>query len=285
MTRVAVIGAGVMGRAIAATFAKGGVATTLVSRNPDGLGALDDGIVPSATPPSERPDLVIEAVPEDLAIKRDCLRYIERRYGSDGPVLASNTSGLPLQEIADTLANPDRFIGLHYFFPADELPVVEIIRVAETSDSAVATASAVLARSGREGLVVPEPVPGGLVNRLQHAILHEAYDLMSRGLATPADIDKAARWLLGPRMCISGLLEQKDLGGLTGHILAQRTIVPDLCHDAAPNRQVQAMLERGETGIAAGRGFYDWNGRDGDQAVRSAARRLRALLTFLEANE
>ena len=285
MTGVAVIGAGVMGRAIAATFARGGVATTLVSRNPDGLGGLDDGIVPSATPPSEQPDLVIEAVPEDLAIKRDCLRDIERRYGADGPVLASNTSGLPLQEIADTLADPDRFIGLHYFFPADELPVVEIIRVAETSESTVATASAALARSGREGLVVPEPVPGGLVNRLQHAILHEAYDLMSRGLATPADIDKAARWLLGPRMCISGLLEQKDLGGLTGHILAQRTIVPDLCHDTVPNRDVQAMLERGETGIAAGRGFYDWLGRDGDQATRSAARRLRALLAFLEADK
>ncbi|WP_299360467.1 3-hydroxyacyl-CoA dehydrogenase NAD-binding domain-containing protein [uncultured Paracoccus sp.] len=288
MARVAVIGAGVMGRAIAATFAGGGLPTVLVSRDPDRLGPLPAGVAARATLPDAPPELVIEAIPEDLHLKRNLFLDVERRYATDGPgdrgpILASNTSGLPLQEIAAPLARPDRFLGIHYFFPADELPLVEVIRVAQTTDATVATARGLLAQSGRDSVVVPQPVPGGLVNRLQHAILHEAYHLMSRGLATPEDIDKAARWLLGPRMCVSGLLEQKDLGGLTGHILAQRTIVPDLCHDAAPNADVQAMLERGETGIATGRGFYDWTTRDGAAAGRQAAERLRALLDFLEA--
>lgn len=283
MPEVAVLGAGVMGRAVAATFATGGVETILVSRDPARLGDLPTGLVALATLPDEPPELVIEAVPEDLDLKRRLLGDVERRYGADGPVLASSTSGLPLQEIADALAGRERFLGIHYFFPADELPLVEVIRVAETSDAALATARTLLARSGRDSLVVPQPLPGGLVNRLQHAILHEAYHLMARGVATPREIDAAARWLLGPRMCVSGLLEQKDLGGLEGHIRAQRTIVPDLCHDPAPNAEVQAMLDRGETGVAAGRGFYDWSGRDGEAAARDAAARLRTLLGLLRA--
>ena len=279
---VVVVGTGVMGRAIAATFAGGRVETVLVSRDPGQVGALPAGVVVRDALPAASPDLVIEAVPEDLELKRGLFREVEGRYGADGPVLASNTSGLPLQAMADALDRPERFLGLHYFHPADELPLVEVIRVAETSEGALATTTDLLARSGRDWVVVPEPVPGGLVNRLQHAILHEAYHLISRGLATVEDIDKAARWLLGPRMCVSGLLEQKDLGGLRGHILAQRTIVPDLCHDREPNLDVQALLERGETGIAAGRGFYDWSERDGPAAARAAAGRLRALLAHLE---
>lgn len=282
MARVAVIGAGVMGRAIAATFAGGGVPTVLISRRPNGGGYLPAGPIERSDLPEAAPEMIIEAVPEDLALKQQILRDAEARYGADGPVLATNTSGLPLQAIAAALDAPQRFLGIHYFFPADELPLVETIRVAETSEATLETARALLKQSGRESILVPEPVPGGLVNRLQHAILHEAYHLMSRGLATPEDIDRAARRLLGPRMCISGLLEQKDLGGLVGHITAQRSIVPDLCHDAEPNAEVQAMLDRGHTGIAAGRGFYDWSGRDGAAAARAAAERLRALMQFLE---
>jgi 3-hydroxybutyryl-CoA dehydrogenase len=281
MAGVAVVGAGVMGRAIAATFARGGVETALISRDPGRLHDLPAGLAALAALPDEPPEMVIEAVPEDLDLKRALLRDVERRYDAEGPVLASSTSGLPLQRLADALARPERFLGIHYFFPADELPLVEVIRVAETSDAALATARALLARSGRDSLVVPEPLPGGLVNRLQHAILHEAYHLLARGVATPQEIDAAARWLLGPRMCVSGLLEQKDLGGLEGHIRAQRSIVPDLCHDPAPNAAVQAMLDRGETGVAAGRGFYDGSGRDGQAAARDAAARLRALLDHL----
>lgn len=281
MTGVAVVGAGVMGRAIAATFAGGGVQTTLISRSPDRLRDLPEGVAVSADLPGAAPEIIIEAVPEDLALKQRLFRDVEARYGPDCPVMASNTSGLPLQELAAPLARPERFLGIHYFFPADELPLVEVIRIEETSDATVTVARDLLARSGRDSLLVPRPLPGGLVNRLQHAILHEAYHLMSRGVATPEEIDKAARWLLGPRMCVSGLLEQKDLGGLTGHILAQRTIVPDLCHDPEPNADVQAMLELGETGVAAGRGFYDWSARNGQASAKEAAARLRTLLEFL----
>lgn len=277
---VLVVGAGTMGTAIADSFASAGVATALMSRHPAEVSAGSELAVIGAFPP-EPPELIIEAIPEDLDLKVDLFRRAEAAYGG-GAVLASNSSGLPLQEIADKLGHPERFLGIHYFHPARELPLVEIVRVAETSDESLATARQMLARSGREAVVVARPVPGALINRLQHAMLHEAYHLMSQGLATPADIDQAARWLLGPRMCISGLLEQKDIGGLEGHAIAQRTIVPDLCHDPRPSPIVQDMLARGDLGLRTGKGFYDWSGRDARAVAAQASARLRKLLSYLK---
>lgn len=277
---VLVVGAGTMGTAIADTFATGGVRTALMSRNPErGITTHKDVTLVSECP-AESPAMVIEAIPEDAALKIDLFQRAEAAYGGV-PVLASNSSGLPLQEIAAELRHPEHFLGIHYFHPARELPLVEIVRVAETTDESLDIARGLLARSGRDAVVLARPVPGALINRLQHALLHEAYHLMAEGLATPADIDNAARWLLGPRMCISGLLEQKDLSGLEGHARAQRTIVPDLCHDPYPNPLVQTMLANGHTGAKAGRGFYDWSERDPDAAATGAAEKLRDLLAYL----
>ncbi|ETW11584.1 3-hydroxybutyryl-CoA dehydrogenase [Roseivivax marinus] len=281
MTGVVIVGAGVMGRAIAKTFGASGIQTVLVSRSPDRIDEIP-GVRVSGDFPADAPDMVIEAVPETLELKREVFLNAEASWPGAAPVLASNTSGLDLTEIAAPLSRPDRFLGLHYFHPADRLPLAELIRIPETSPETLEEARELLARSGRDCVVMASPLPGGLVNRLQHAILHEAYDLMSRGLATPEDIDKAARWLLGPRMCVAGLLRQKDLGGLRGHILAQRTIVPDLCHDARPNADVQAMLERDELGVASGQGFYTWHEDDARSAPAEAADRLQALLSFME---
>lgn len=278
---VLVIGAGTMGTAIADTFASAGVATALMSRNPAGVPPADHGPAIIDSLPAEPPALIIEAIPEDLELKTALFQRAEAAYGGQ-PVLASNSSGLPLQSIADKLSHPDRFLGIHYFHPARELPLVEIVRVAETSNACVATARQFLSRSGRNAVVVAKPVPGALINRLQHAMLHEAYHLMSQGLATPQDIDEAARWLLGPRMCISGLLEQKDIGGLEGHAIAQRTIVPDLCQDPRPSPVVQDMLARGDLGLRSGKGFYDWSGRDATAVTAQASARLRQLLDYLK---
>lgn len=276
-----VVGAGTMGTAIADTFASGSVPTALMSRNPSGVVQTRDGIVVIGEFPAEAPDLILEAIPEDLDLKANLFRRAQAAYGA-GPVLASNSSGLPLQEIADKLTYPERFVGIHYFHPARELPLVEMVRVAETSEGSLAVARQLLSRSGRKAVVVARPVPGALINRLQHAILHEAYHLMSQGLARPEDIDEAARWLLGPRMCISGLLEQKDIGGLEGHAIAQRSIVPDLCHDSRPSPIVQDMLARGDLGLRTGKGFYDWSGRDPAAVTEHASASLRKLLSYLK---
>nr|ADI21667.1 3-hydroxyacyl-CoA dehydrogenase [uncultured Rhizobium sp. HF0130_09F11] len=182
MSGVAIVGAGTMGRAIAAGFARSGERTLLVSRDPAGADPAPAGVDLVGALPDEPPAMVVEAIPEDMALKTAFFRSVEARYKPDSvPLMASNTSGLPLQDIADRLARPDLFLGIHWFHPADELPMVESVRVAQTAPATVDTALALLRAAGWDSIVVPRPVPGAVVNRLQHAILHEAYHLMGRG--------------------------------------------------------------------------------------------------------
>ena len=139
-------------------------------------------------------------------------------------------------------------------------------------------------QAGREPILLQRASNGYLINRLQHSILHEAYHLIEDGIVTAEMVDKVAKRLLGPRMCITGLLEQKDLAGLEMHAQAQRSIVPSLSHTAVPSPFLQNMVARGDVGIRSGRGFYDWTGRDTANLQRRANERLQRLLAFLEAN-
>src|SRR5437764_783745 len=115
----------------------------------------------------------------------------------------------------------------------------------------------------------------------QRDVKQAGFDLIEDGIADADMIDKVAKHLLGPRMCITGLLEQKDLAGLTMHAQAQQSIVPTLSHTNVPNRYLQDMVERGDLGIATGKGFYDWSARDGAAAAKRAGERLKRLLEYL----
>ena len=127
-----------------------------------------------------------------------------------------------------------------------------------------------------------KPIVGFLVNRLQHAILHEAYYLIEAGVASAADIDHAARRMLAPRMCISGLIQQKDISGLKIHAEAQASIVPKLFHNRTPDPMLQDMVKNGETGLAAGKGFYDWAACDAETVRKQASAQLGKLTEFLD---
>ena len=94
-------------------------------------------------------------------------------------------------------------------------------------------------------------------------------------------IDNVAKKLLGPRMCITGLLEQKDIAGLEMHAQAQRSIVPTLSHTNVPNAYLQDMVARGDVGVASGKGFYEWAGARSGQVQRRANERLQRLLAYL----
>ena len=106
------------------------------------------------------------------------------------------------------------------------------------------------------------PIIGALFNRLQHAMLHEAYWMIEEGYCTVEDVDKFARLAFGPRMCAGGLIEVKDLGGLVVHAASQAEIIPNLTLKREPAPFVQNLPKQGRTGADAGRGFYDWTGRD-----------------------
>lgn len=282
--RVLVVGYGAMGSGIALSFARAGFATTVLSRDPDRHGALPHGMTAVAEPPAQAPDLIIESVPENMDTKIATFRRLEEVYGSgpEGPILATNTSGLPIEDIAAALSSKERFLAAHYMQPADSLPMLEVARISETRDDVVARTIDALERSGKQVIVLNKPIIGFLINRLQHAILHEAYFLIESGIVSVEDVDRFARTLFGPRMCITGLIQQKDLSGLDVHAMAQRSIVPDLHHGAEPSRLLQDMYDAGHLGAKTGRGFYDWTDRDVDAVRRDAKQKLEALIAYLD---
>jgi 3-hydroxybutyryl-CoA dehydrogenase len=279
---ILICGYGVMGQAVATTFAAAGFHTVIYSRRAASLTDLPPGSTAIDSLPGAAPDLAIEFASEDVGVKQAVFRHIETAYPSDEVIIATGTSGLDLVELAKSLAHPQRFVGLHYFMPADTSPVVEVMAGPSATAELVDRVAAAVAHTGKEPLRLYKPVVGFLLNRLQHAILHEAYYLIEAGVASAADIDHAARRLLAPRMCLNGLIRQKDISGLNIHADAQRSIVPALFHNGVANPMLQAMVARGETGLATGKGFYDWTGRDVKTERTRASCELATLLDFLD---
>lgn len=281
--RVLIVGYGVMGKGVSATFAAAGFTTTVKSSRAASLDDLPDGVAAVADWPTEAPDLVIEFVPEDVAVKQAVFAGIEAAYPGDAaPIIATGTSGMALEDLAATLARPERFVGIHYFMPADTTAVAEVMAGPDAPEVTVDAVAGAVRRTGKEAVVLYKPIIGFLINRLQHIILHEAYYLVEEGVATPADIDMAARKMLAPRMCLNGLIEQKDTSGLEIHAMAQASIVPNLHPVDTPNPLIQDMVARGEVGLSAGKGFYDWEGCDVGAVRAQSSARLRKLTAFLE---
>ena len=279
---ILIYGYGVMGRGVAGTFAKHGFDTTVRSSRATELKDLPPGVRAIDKLPATPPDLVLELVPEDVATKQAVYKKLETAWPDGDFLLATGTSGLDLVELAKPLKYPERFLGLHYFMPADQALVVEVMAGPQTPSALVDMAAEALRRSGKEPVVLYKPIVGFLVNRLQHAILHEAYYLIEAGVASAADIDHAARRMFAPRMCVSGLIQQKDISGLGIHAGAQASIVPELFHNRVPNPMLQAMVKDGETGAAAGKGFYDWDGCDVETARKQSSAHLAKLTEFLD---
>jgi 3-hydroxybutyryl-CoA dehydrogenase len=237
-----VMGGGVMGQGISRLFAAAGIGVTMVDTRQVDF-SYPGVTVAREVPHGPAPDLVIEAVFEDRAVKQSVFEVVERAYGG-APALATNTSGLPLDELAAPLKYPHRFLAMHFFQPADVFPMIEVVRGERTEDSAIDMAVSAVKQAGREPILLQRAVNGYLINRLQHSILHEAYHLLESGIATAEMIDDVAKKLLGPRLCITGLLEQKDIAGLEMHAQAQRSIVPVIpprC-DGAPTSGCNACL-------------------------------------------
>ncbi len=278
---VLVAGYGTMGRGIALTFAEGGFETIVLSRNPDKITDLPHGVVAKRELPEAAPDLIIESIPEEMALKHELFLRLEAAYGA-GPILATNTSGLPIDEIAAPLEHRERFLAIHYMQPAEAFPMVEVCRLEETDEETLDRAIAALKGSGKDSVVLRRPIIGFLINRLQHAILHEAYCLIEDGITSVEDVDAVARRLFGPRMCVTGLIEQKDLGGLDVNATAQRSIVPALYHTGVPCQMLQDMVAKGDFGVKTGRGFYDWSDRDIDARRREVAEKLDRLKAALD---
>ena len=198
---------------------------------------------------------IIEAVVEDLEIKKRVLRSIEQSV-PDGAILTSNTSALSITEMGRALERPDRFVGLHFFNPVDRMPLVEIIRGEQTSDDTLAAAEAVARSLGKVPVRVGDG-PGFLVNRLLGPYLGEAVRLFEEGYS-PVDIDKTIRDFGMPM----GPFELIDEVGLD--VAAKvSAILGEAFGDRARPAAVMTRLRdtKGLLGKKSGRGFYVYRGK------------------------
>jgi len=199
-------------------------------------------------------DLVIEAVLEELDLKRELFAELDR-VTRPNAILATNTSALSVSEIAEATERPQRVVGMHFFNPAPVLPLVEIVRGRESSDEAVDAAYAWAERAGKQPVHCND-TPGFIVNRILIPLLNDCVRVVDEAKVAPEAMDKAmtngAGWPMGPCALI-------DLIGIDVHVHASEALHEKLGEErmAPPDRLVR-MQQEGALGRKTGRGFYEY---------------------------
>lgn len=278
--RVAVAGAGTMGRGIAHVAALGGFPTVLQDVSAEALAKardqiakdLEEGVSRGKLTPQARDaalrnlsvetdlataareaDLVIEAVPESMAIKMEVFRKLHAACQSD-TVFASNTSALSITEMAAASGRPARFIGMHFFNPVHKMKLVELVRGLETSEETVKIATEAARGMGKETVLIKES-PGFVTSRINALIGNEAFRMLEAGIASPTDIDKALKLGLNHPM---GPFEMVDLVGLDVRLAILEYLHATLGETYRPTELMRRYVKEGRLGRKTGRGVYEY---------------------------
>ena len=280
ISNVAVLGAGIMGRGIAYASALGGFRTILQDVSGPALdkaGAeisalLEKGVATgkvkgedaagahkrlSTCPKLEDAvagaDLVIEAVPEDIALKVELFGTLDRLAPAPA-ILASNTSSLSITEMAAATGRPAQVVGMHFFNPVHRMRLLEIVRALETSEATLAAVAIAGERMGKECVVVRES-PGFVTSRINAMIGNEAFYMLQEGVASAADIDRALKLGLNHPM---GPFELVDLVGLDTRLAILRFLHRTLGEKFRPCPLIEQYVAAGRLGRKSGRGVFDY---------------------------
>ncbi|MEM2975627.1 MAG: 3-hydroxyacyl-CoA dehydrogenase family protein [Candidatus Bathyarchaeia archaeon] len=199
-------------------------------------------------------DLIIEAVPENVELKKNILAEVDRLAKPEA-IITSNTSSISISELASATTRPEKFCGMHFFNPPQLMKLIEIIRGAKTSDETINTIVEVSKKMGKETVIVKKDCAGFIVNRILVPALNEAAALVWEGVAEPEDIDKAIRlglnWPMGP-------LTLMDYLGVDTTLAIAEILQRELDPKYRPCPLLRQMTRAGLLGRKTGKGFYDW---------------------------
>lgn len=284
--KILVVGTGVMGRGIAALVASKGLETLLFDAEPSALAVAREAIEKSWAKAQQKgkmtaeevdisrhrlhglerlmdgadADLVVEAIPEDLDLKRMLFRELDSLC-RERAILASNTSSLSISKIAAATDRGDRVVGLHFFNPVPVMPLVEIVAGRKTSPETLSTCRTLAESFGKKPIMVKDS-PGFATSRLGLALGLEAIRMLEEGVASTADIDTAMEAGYGHAM---GPLKTTDLVGLDVRLSIAEALSAELSDERfRPPRILKRLVKEGKLGKKSGQGFYRW---DGDVAL------------------
>lgn len=227
--------------------------------------------------------LVVECVVERMDIKHSFWKEISELVPEEA-LLATNTSGLSITEIAKVCKKPERFMGQHWLNPPHLIPVCEIIAGEKTAQEHLDTMRALIKSMGKQPIFVKD-IPGFVTNRLQFALLREALYIVDSGAATIEDVDTALKAGMGLRYAALGPFGVADFGGLDTFHHINEYLNADLCDAKEGNQRLRDMVEAGKLGLKSGEGFYDYSGDKADAAIRERDRMYIELAKVLYFNK
>jgi 3-hydroxyacyl-CoA dehydrogenase len=303
---VTVIGAGDMGHGFVAHFALHGLDVTLVDHRQSNLDrarerirgvvefhreeGLADVSAEAALDGLETTldreagvadaDLVLETVTEDLDVKREVFGSVGEAAPDDA-VLSSNTSGIPITDIAEGFAFADRMVGCHWWYPPYLLEPVEVVRGERTSEETMARMEAFVESVDRKPVVVERDVPGFVWNRVQSAVVRECMHIVEEGVASVEDVNTAIREGYARRTSVIGPFETMDVAGLALFQTVAGDLFPHLSDADEPSELFDEYLEEGRGGIEDGAGFFEYD-EPPEAVTRRRDDQLAALARLFE---
>jgi 3-hydroxybutyryl-CoA dehydrogenase len=309
MTDVAVVGAGLMGHALALVFALGGHQVRLTDNNSEALerapglmatalatlsaaGEADGtwnakrlsnavSCVPSLAETVQQATLVVEAVAERPDAKRALYVQLETMMSPDA-ILASNTSNLDIFPLVPDGLKP-RTIIAHWYTPPYLCDLVDLCPGPETKPGIIETVRDIIVAMGKAPVVFKQMVQGYVANRLQAAMQLEVYRLLDEGLVTPKDIDDSVLHGLALRIPVLGIMAKADFTGLLlmQQGMKNRSYIPPVPRDHSAT--LDGLIAEGRTGVMAGKGYFDWGDRTPEELFQERDRKLLALKQALRA--
>jgi len=280
ISTVAVVGAGYMGGGIAQVLAGAGIDVVIADADVESTQRNHERLLAEARDFEERKlvdvgfadrvakhltwaasledavrevDLIEEAVPEVPALKSDVLRRIEAAARPDA-VIASNTSTLPIADLAANLSDASRFLGVHFSNPAPFIPGVELIAHAGTDESVIPAVEALVARTGKLTARVNDKA-GFVLNRLQYVLLKEAINLVEEGVATAEAVDIVVRTTFGYRLAFFGPFAIADMAGLDVYRACFGTLEQHYGERLKAPEMLNELVDAGKYGVKQGGGF------------------------------
>jgi 3-hydroxybutyryl-CoA dehydrogenase len=308
---IAIIGAGIMGEGMIQVFAQSGFLVNVIDKNTQILekclnqvksniklfksfGLIkesEDSVISRiSTFTSERlseavkdSQFIIESVVEVLDVKRGIFAQLDLLPVD--VILASNTSSLTVSAITEGMKTPERVAGLHFFNPANIIPLVEIHRGANTSDQAIKITQEIMKISGKKTVLVRKQVPGFIINRLTGAMEREIDYLLDEGIVTPEDLDEAVKASFGFRLSCIGPMEGEDMIGLDTSARSSTNLFKVLSNKIDPSPMIFEKIKKGELGVKSGKGWYDYSGKTREEVLEERNRLLLQQLKLYNSNQ